>query len=297
MKVLCNECGKKYSIDPLKIEGEIARFKCKGCRHIVTVYKPALIDKKPARTSGITEKAKPVAALKPHRVKLKGMGIMNKLMLFILVPVVLAFFASASFSVNQLVSLGDIITEESLTMVSRMAEKEVVEYTRAVALQVKLYLSSHPDLKKENFNTDIELKKIAVQRVGLTMTGYTALYEVPAQEGTWRYWANIDPNLIGDDMSNIEQQMGGEFIRLRNIVKSAVGGKESSGYYTSKDAEGKLRENFLVCMPVKGTPYYIAGTTYIDESTLGVAQIPMSKTLENYLEMISWSQEEQWWKK
>lgn len=297
MNVSCNECGKNYSIDPLKIKGEIARFKCEGCGHVVTAQKPALMDKESARPSGISEKTKLVAALKPHRVKLEGMGIRDKLMLFILVPVILAFVISASFSVSQLVSLGDIITEESLTMVSRMAEKEVVEYTRAVALQVKLYLSGHPDLRKENFNTDIEFKRIAVQRVGLTMTGYTALYEVPAQEGTWRYWANIDPAVIGDDMSNIEQQMGGEFIRLRNIVKSAIGGKESSGYYTSKDAEGKFRENFLVCMPVQGAPYYIASTTYIDESTLGVAQIPMSKKLETYLEMISWSQEEQWWKK
>jgi len=297
MNVSCNECGKKYSIDPLKIEGERVRFKCRSCGHIVTVHKPELMGKKTAGTIPATEKRKASRSPKAPRVKLKGMGIRDKLMLFILVPVVLAFLVSAFFSVNQLVSLGDIITEESMTMVTRMAEKEIVEYSRAVALQVKLYLSSHPDIKKENFNTDIEFKKIAVQRIGLTMTGYTSLYEVPAQEGTWRYWANIDPVVIGDDMSNIEQQMGGEFIRLRNIVKSAVVGKESSGYYTSKDADGKLRENFLVCMPVKGTPYYIASTTYIDESTLGVAQIPMSKTLENYLEMISWSQEEQWWKK
>ena len=297
MKVLCNECGKKYSIDPLKIEGERARFKCKSCGYIVTVHKPELMGKKTVGAIPATEKRKASRSPKAPRVKLKGMGIRDKLMLFILVPVVLAFLISAFFSVNQLVSLGDIITEESMTIVTRMAEKEIVEYSRAVAMQVKLYLAGHPDLKKKNFNTDIEFKRIAVQRIGLTMTGYTSLYEVPAQEGTWRYWANINPDLIGDDMSNIEQQMGGEFIRLRNIVKSAVGGKESSGYYISKDAEGKLRENFLVCMPVKGTPYYIASTTYIDESTLGVAQIPMSKTLENYLEMISWSQEEQWWNK
>ena len=39
MIVICEECGKKYKIDPAKIKGEQARFKCKACSHIITVRK------------------------------------------------------------------------------------------------------------------------------------------------------------------------------------------------------------------------------------------------------------------
>jgi methyl-accepting chemotaxis protein len=39
MIVICEECGKKYKIDPGKIKGEQARFKCKACSHIITVNK------------------------------------------------------------------------------------------------------------------------------------------------------------------------------------------------------------------------------------------------------------------
>ena len=40
MIVICEECGKKYSIDPLKIKGESAKFKCKVCDFIISVIKP-----------------------------------------------------------------------------------------------------------------------------------------------------------------------------------------------------------------------------------------------------------------
>lgn len=42
MIVICEECGKKYRIDPEKIKGDKARFKCRSCSHVITV------DKQPA---------------------------------------------------------------------------------------------------------------------------------------------------------------------------------------------------------------------------------------------------------
>ncbi len=39
MIVICEECGKKYKIDPAKIKGDQARFKCKACSHVITVTK------------------------------------------------------------------------------------------------------------------------------------------------------------------------------------------------------------------------------------------------------------------
>lgn len=41
MLVICEECGKKYQIDPDKIKGEQASFACKACNHRIVVTKPA----------------------------------------------------------------------------------------------------------------------------------------------------------------------------------------------------------------------------------------------------------------
>lgn len=40
MIVFCEECGKRYRIDPSKIKGESARMKCKACGHVITVKRP-----------------------------------------------------------------------------------------------------------------------------------------------------------------------------------------------------------------------------------------------------------------
>lgn len=41
MIVSCEECGKKYQIDPAIIKGDEAKFECKICKNLVIVQKPA----------------------------------------------------------------------------------------------------------------------------------------------------------------------------------------------------------------------------------------------------------------
>ena len=40
MIIICEECGRQYRIDPDKIKGESARFKCKTCSHLIVAQKP-----------------------------------------------------------------------------------------------------------------------------------------------------------------------------------------------------------------------------------------------------------------
>ncbi len=40
MIVFCEECGKRYRIDPGKIKGEKARLTCKSCGHVITIVRP-----------------------------------------------------------------------------------------------------------------------------------------------------------------------------------------------------------------------------------------------------------------
>ncbi|MFH2220352.1 MAG: cache domain-containing protein [Pseudomonadota bacterium] len=40
MIIICEECGKKYRIDPSKIKGREIKTKCKDCSHLIVVQKP-----------------------------------------------------------------------------------------------------------------------------------------------------------------------------------------------------------------------------------------------------------------
>ena len=166
MIVICEECGKKYRIDPAKIPENGARFKCKSCNHVITVARPEergsdAPDPSPVQTVTETteerpaaepqERKKPVSiktAERPKR-KLKGLGLRTKMaFLFVLIPIV--FIAGAGvLYLWQLDSLASDITNVSSKVVTQMAEDVIQENARAVAKQCKLYLASHAKLKKE----------------------------------------------------------------------------------------------------------------------------------------------------
>ena len=115
MIVICEECGKKYKIDPGKIKGEQARFKCKACSHIITVNKvesrrepeptvePETMDSPVADSTEVPEKtidkseppsqavepsAPPVADRIDRRKKKAGMGLTTKVILLMLLSLI-----------------------------------------------------------------------------------------------------------------------------------------------------------------------------------------------------------------
>ena len=286
MIVSCEDCGKQYRIQTEKIRGERARFRCKACGFVILVNKPsAVADEplKPVRPTLTLSKQKPTGppkeepepaqteAPKVPPTKLKGIGLKGTLMLFLLVPLMLGLAIGAFFSLKHMVGLSGLITEESSRIVTQMAERQIAEHARAVALQAGLYLLSHPELKRGRFQKDAELKKIAVQKVG--STGYTALHAVPDKNGIWRNWAHANPKIVGIDMSTLKKPMGKAFYGFWKVFSAGKDGKESSGYYTWQDADGRFRDKFMVCAPVKGTPYYVASTTYLDEFTRPVEKL------------------------
>ncbi len=280
MIVICEECGKKYRIDPAQIKGEEARFRCKACAHIIKVAKPKAEAPEPAppppppEAVGITEvEEEPPApemkaadtgkAAEEESPRRKGLGLRVKMiLLFFVIPMIIVAASGAlylwEFGVftNQHISLSrDLMTD--------MAEDVIVDKANAVAQACRLYLQRNPDLKPEDYNYDIGFKKIAVQPVGLT--GYTAFYELPDAEGVWRTWAHANPKIIGIDMSKLRKPLGRNFPGFWKIYTGVEGGKESKGYYTWQDADGQMRDKFMACTPVEGTPYVVAATTYVDE--------------------------------
>jgi len=290
MIVICEECGKKYRIDPVKIKGKAASFKCRACTHLIVVSKPepsvsesaapppppefrptlepitSSIEDGPSTTvSDAAEMPAVDEASIRRRRGAGGMGLRAKmLLLFLMVPMVLMAGASLLY-LWQLDTTTGLLTRESTQFVNRMAEDKIADLSAAVAMQCRLYLLSHPELKKEDFNQDIGFKSIAVQKVGLT--GYTALYQLPGSDGVWRTWAHIDPKIIGIDMLTLKGPLRENFTGFWRIFSGVKGGKKSQGYYTWKDKDGTFRDKFMVCTPIPGTRFVIAATTYMDEFT------------------------------
>ncbi|UCE51193.1 MAG: zinc-ribbon domain-containing protein [Desulfobacterales bacterium] len=284
MIVICEECGKKYRVEPSKIKGKAASFKCRGCTHVITVTKPetessaptpsaaqssapsseTVENKYPSPRTELEPKASAADKIltKPLR-KTGRVGVRAKMiLLFLFVPFILMVGASLLYFL-QLWRMSSLLTHESTNIVNQMAEEEIIDLSTAVAIQCRLYILAHPELKKQDFMKDMGFKTLAVQPGGLK--GYTALYEMPDSEGIWRTWAHVNPKIIGINMHDLKKPLGRNFPGFWKIFSGVKGGKRSQGYYTWQDKDGTFRDKFMVCTPVAGTPYVVAATTYIDE--------------------------------
>lgn len=287
MIVICEECGKKYQIDPSRIKATGAKAKCRACGNIMHLSKPEAkpVEKRPPARPP----EQPPSALRPENTpepeKREGrpkevapvskkewsLGLRVKIfLLFFVLPIVLIIAAGLLY-LQQLNALSSLITGESTKMVTQLGEQIIAEKARSVASQVRLFIVNHPQLKKEEFNGDEEFRKIAVQKVGLT--GYTALHGVPDKDGIWRNWGHTNPNIVGIDMSTLNVPMGVNFSGFWRVFSAGKDGKESSGYYTWQEKDGSFRDKYMVCSPVAGTPFYVAATTYLDEFTKPVQEM------------------------
>lgn len=298
MIVICEECGKKYRIDPSKIKGKAATFKCRACSHRIVVTKPPPAESLPKTPQAptieqVTTTMDDISAGKPDQPTAKKsarakFGLRAKmLLLFLFIPLMLMAAASVLY-MWQLENTSELLTRASSKIVNQMAEEKIADLSTAVAMQCRLYLLSHPDLKKENFNTDMGFKTLAVQKVGLT--GYTALYQLPGSDGVWRTWAHVNPRIIGIDMRKLKKPLGRNFAGFWRIYSGVKGGKKSQGYYTWQDKDGKFRDKFMVCTPVPGTHYIVAATTYMDEFRGPVQRMQArAKALTEKARMITWA--------
>jgi len=283
MIVLCEECGKKYRIDPANIRGEGAWIRCRTCNHI-TVIPDSMVARatgsaavsapepmampSPASTGPAPTVANAVAAPESHgksasTVKVRYTGLIAKFMLFLVLPFVIIYGVIIFLTINKMGEMNQITIDQSATAVMDVARLSIKDKARSVARQTRQYLYTHPDLKKEDFNRDVYFKKVAVQKVG--ENGYTALYEMPEAGGAWRTWAHINPKIVGVNMADFKGAMGSYFNDFWKIVSGVRNGKESEGIYTWKDIDGKMRPKLMFCAPIEGTPYVIAATAYVGE--------------------------------
>ena len=210
-------------------------------------------------------------AIKKVTKKKVGIGLLPKLLLGVLIPVILAFlviwaliFFSIDFKGFQFTSLKDLGSKslkelsamtlaESKSSLNKLGESIIREKAIDVANQIEVFIKSRPKAKREDLLKDPELKAIAVQRVG--QTGYTAVHDTKGIN-----YFHVNPQIVGTDLHDLADKLPAFW----KILEASLKG-EASGYYDWKDADGKIRPKYMYLAHVKGMDLVVAATTYIDE--------------------------------
>jgi HAMP domain-containing protein len=275
MIVTCEKCGEKYQIDATQIKGKTVTFQCEACNNPITVEAPEgpppespPPGEKPAKKR--KEKSPPTPETEEEMPKVTGterkrLGLRGKMfVLFFLIPIAL-ILASSILYLWQLNTLSSRLAKGSSEMVTHMSEDVIIKRAQTVASQVQLYLTTHPELKKNLFMYDSGFRSVALQKVGVS--DYTALYEKPGKDGIWRTWVHVNPDIVGIDMSTLKASLGENFKAFWDIFTGVQYKDVSQGDYMWRDRDGTIRKKFMACVPMEGTPYVIAATTYTEEFT------------------------------
>lgn len=154
MIVICEECGKKYRVDPAKIKGKAASFKCHICRHVIMVIKargfPPQADSKmkvmsttttddrlAADGADIKEGTPPADKAKParrHRRKAGGFGLRTKmLLLFLFIPIILTAGVNL-FYLWHFETTTRLLVQESTKIVTQRAKGDIANNSAATAM-------------------------------------------------------------------------------------------------------------------------------------------------------------------
>ncbi len=275
MSVICEECGKIYHIPPEKLKElkeKDGKIKCKVCGFIIPF--PEIKEskenlKKAKKSSGTTEKVK---IKKSSSLQIKGLGLQSKMFfLFLVIPLVL-MTGSGFFSYTQLQTLSSSIIEESTEAVQILAEDKIANKAESVALQCRIFLLNRPDIVKDDFNYDMDFKKISVQKVGLT--GHTSLFEISGQHSDWTIWSHINPKIIGLSINDtIKKSCGNSYDKFIKMLDIGAAGKKAKGYYKWTNKDGSVDQMYMAVAPILDTPYLIVSTTKIDEFTQRIKKL------------------------
>jgi methyl-accepting chemotaxis protein len=200
-----------------------------------------------------------------------GIGLLPKLLLGVIIPIILAFliiwaliFFSVDYKGFKYTSLKDIGSQslrelsasalkESKSSLNKLGESIIREKAIDVANQTEIFIKARPKVKREDLLKDPELKAIAVQKVG--ETGYTAIHDNKGIN-----YFHVNPQIVGTDLHDLASKLPAFW----KILEASLIGP-AWGYYDWKDADGKMRPKYMYLAPVKGTDLIVAATTYIDE--------------------------------
>ncbi len=184
-----------------------------------------------------------------------GFGILGKLTILAIIATVIPLGIVGYVSLSEIKDMSEVITQKGDEVLGKVGEQIIEDVGKDAAEEVSAYLEAHLDYTLEDLREDPEFRELAVQPVG--QTGYTALHEL--KTGINRF--HINPKVEDLDLHKLATKLP-EFWR---ILEPHLEGTFTKGYYKWEDPDGKIRDKFMVCVPVEGSGYGIAATTYIDE--------------------------------
>lgn len=191
----------------------------------------------------------------------RGVSLLTKLTIGILIPLVISFVVIGYIYVLQIEEIKSIATQEGVRSLNDLGEKMIKQKALDIAKQIEIFIKSHPHFTKQELYNSPALKAIAVQPVG--RTGYTAVHDNMSINHFHK-----NSKIVGTDLSMLAKKLP-EFWK---ILEASLKGR-SHGYYDWKDADGVIRPKYMYCTPIEGTDLVVAATTYIDEFSKPARQI------------------------
>ena len=152
-------------------------------------------------------------------------------------------------------SLGENAITDSTEALENLGAQIIEHIARDVANDCGDFIKSHPHMTIGDLQSDSMLQGLAIRPVGAT--GYTCLYE--KQTGIMRFHPNS--KLIDFRMEGLKEKLSSWW----EIFEPSLDGSTVGGYYDWEEFDGSIRKKFMYMVPVKGTQYMVAATTYIDE--------------------------------
>ena len=275
MIAICEKCRKKIEIDPEKIEGEAARFKCPSCNHVITVSKPKMKTTTPSTTK-MNEVEIPSPESETFGPKGRRIGLRGKIFLILfIIPICMLAFA-VPFTIGYINKANDSIVNEAVQSAIEKAKNDMNQVASTIANQVEAYLLSHPELEREDLQNNPALRKLILQR--MSFSGEASLYlryDPITKEASSTFVIHPNKNLEGQPITSlmVKGTLGkNQYDEFGKITQVGSQGEHrvASDFYLSKDENGILKERILACSPVPQTPYGILATANTDDFMLPV---------------------------
>ena len=185
------------------------------------------------------------------------------------------------------INLGESAVAESIAALEDSGRRIIQLKAAVVARDVQVFIEQHPELSIQKLTQDEQLKKLAIQTVG--QTGNTMVYD---RNGI--IYFNSDASLVGAKVDSVSTGIP----ELEPIIKSSLSGGEAAGYYDVEDNVGNVRSKYIYTVPVVGTPFIVAATTFIDEfsrpaaeteSKISTAVLNTTRYIERQMDLAQWT--------
>jgi predicted Zn finger-like uncharacterized protein len=188
MIVICEKCGKKYRIDPAKIIGKAASFKCHICSHVIMAYKSeefaeshhinsdakSIVDKNDqtvaAKGDYIPAAAKTgdVKSESEFHRKTRGISLRAKMLIvFVFIPIIIIAMGSLYY-LWHIETTSRLLIEESSKITTKLADDKISSAKAANAMMQNL---AHELTNKARWIA-LMVFGVTLLLVGITVTSY-----------------------------------------------------------------------------------------------------------------------------